>query len=242
MNLTEQQEKHEKVHHVFQKIYKKYDVMNSLISFNQHKAWRRKANLIVDPRSGDRILDVCCGTGDWTIAMAPQVGRHGKVVGLDFSDNMLKVARTKVEAEQLENVALVNGDAMHLPFGDGTFDKVTIGFGLRNVPDYLTVLREMHRVLRPGGRLVCLETSQPQIPVYRQLYFFYFRYIMPLIGKMVAGSYKEYAWLNESTRKFPDRKTLARLFRQAGFKRVRVCSLMGGLAAIHCGEKSGDHS
>ncbi|RYM05392.1 demethylmenaquinone methyltransferase [Sporolactobacillus sp. THM7-7] len=237
MEIREQEKKHEKVHRVFQKIYKKYDVMNSLISFNRHKSWRRKAESIVDAKSGQHALDVCCGTGDWTISLAEDVGPGGKVVGLDFSDNMLKVAKVKIDTHELDNVTLVNGDAMDIPFDSGSFDRVTIGFGLRNVPDYLTVLKEMNRVLKPGGKIVCLETSQPTIPVYRQLYFFYFRYLMPLLGKLFAGSYKEYVWLNESTRKFPGRGRLSQLFCQAGFQNVRVWSLMGGLAAIHQGEK-----
>ncbi|RYL94883.1 demethylmenaquinone methyltransferase [Sporolactobacillus sp. THM7-4] len=239
MEVNKQEEKREKVHQVFQTIYKKYDAMNSLISFNHHKAWRRKADVIVHAAPGDKVLDVCCGTGDWTLALAKDVGPEGKVVGLDFSDNMLKVAKAKLDDSLLDNVTLVNGDAMKIPYGDCEFDRVTIGFGLRNVPDYLTVLKEMFRVLKPGGRIVCLETSQPGIPVYKQLYFFYFRFIMPLLGKIFAGSYKEYAWLNESTRKFPDREKLKQLFLTAGFKNVNVWSLMGGIAAIHQAEKPG---
>ncbi|MDD9148656.1 demethylmenaquinone methyltransferase [Sporolactobacillus sp. CQH2019] len=235
--MNELEEKHEKVHQVFQSIYKKYDAMNSLISFNRHKAWRRKANEMVDAREGEQILDVCCGTGDWTLSLAGAAGPSGKVVGLDFSENMLKVARAKLEMTPLKNVVLVNDDAMNIPFGEATFDRVTIGFGLRNVPDYLTVLKEMFRVLKPGGRIVCLETSQPEIPVYKQLYFFYFRFIMPLLGKLFAGSYREYAWLNESTRKFPNRKKLVRLFQAAGFEKVAVHSFMGGIAAIHQADK-----
>ncbi|MCO7176754.1 demethylmenaquinone methyltransferase [Sporolactobacillus kofuensis] len=232
-----QAEKHEKVHRVFQKIYKKYDAMNSLISFNRHKAWRHRADQIVDARKGERVLDVCCGTGDWTLSLAETVGPKGKVIGLDFSDNMLKIAQSKKEAAQVENVNLVNGDAMNIPYENDSFDRATIGFGLRNVPDYLTVLKEMNRVLRPGGTIVCLETSQTKIPVYRQLYFLYFRFIMPILGKIFAGSYKEYAWLNESASKFPDQETLTKLFLNAGFKNVSVVSLMGGIAAIHSATK-----
>ncbi|WP_093669663.1 demethylmenaquinone methyltransferase [Sporolactobacillus nakayamae] len=233
----DQEEKHERVHHVFQKIYKKYDAMNSLISFNRHKSWRRQADQIVSAKQGDKVIDVCCGTGDWTLSLAEAVGPQGRVVGLDFSDNMLKIAQAKLEASQLENVTLVNGDAMELPYEDESFDRATIGFGLRNVPDYLTVLKEINRVLRPGGTLVCLETSQTKIPVYRQLYFIYFRLIMPLLGKLFAGSYKEYAWLNESAAKFPDQKKLTQLFLDAHFENILVRSLMGGIAAIHRGTK-----
>ncbi|MFT8871131.1 MAG: demethylmenaquinone methyltransferase [Sporolactobacillus sp.] len=235
--MNAQDEKHERVHDVFQTIYKRYDVMNSLISFNCHKLWRRLADRMVNAQSGQSALDVCCGTGDWALSLAHAVGPSGHVIGLDFSENMLKVAAVKIKKAKATNIEFVHGDAMQLPFVDNSFDRVTIGFGLRNVPDYLTVLKEMRRVLKPNGRIVCLETSQPALPVYRQIYFFYFQRIMPLLGKLFASSYKEYAWLNESTQKFPDRETLAHLFEQAGFHSVCFRSLMGGIAAIHQADK-----
>ncbi|EUJ41610.1 ubiquinone/menaquinone biosynthesis methyltransferase [Brochothrix campestris FSL F6-1037] len=126
---------------------------------------------------------------------------------------------------------------MELPFADNSFDYVTIGFGLRNVPDYLTVLQEINRVLKPGGLLACLETSQPTMPGYRQLYFGYFKYVMPLFGRVFAKSYKEYAWLNDSTRLFPDKERLAQLFVKAGFVAVTYKSFSGGAAATHMGVK-----
>ncbi|GGH78988.1 demethylmenaquinone methyltransferase/2-methoxy-6-polyprenyl-1,4-benzoquinol methylase [Pullulanibacillus pueri] len=227
------EQKSEKVHHVFQSIYKKYDFMNSLISFNQHKVWRKKAMRAMAIAPGKKALDVCCGTGDWTISLAQAVGPKGHVEGLDFSENMLSVARHKIEEQQLSNVTLTHGDAMRLPYADNTFDYVSIGFGLRNVPDYLTVLKEIFRVLKPGGTLTCLETSHPKIPVYTQLYFLYFRYVMPALGKIFNGSYDEYVWLHESTRNFPDKKALTELFSQAGFSPIHVISLTGGVAAIH---------
>lgn len=127
---------------------------------------------------------------------------------------------------------------MELPFPDNSFDYVTIGFGLRNVPDYLQVLKEMHRVVRPGGIAVCLETSQPTLFGYRQLFFFYFRFIMPLFGKLFAKSYEEYSWLQESARDFPGMKELARLFEQAGFRDVKYKPYSGGAAAVHIGKKN----
>jgi demethylmenaquinone methyltransferase/2-methoxy-6-polyprenyl-1,4-benzoquinol methylase len=126
---------------------------------------------------------------------------------------------------------------MELPFPDHSFDYVTIGFGLRNVPDYLQVLKEMNRVLKPGGIAVCLETSQPTLVGYRQLYYFYFRFIMPLFGRVFAKSYSEYSWLQESARDFPGIKELARLFKQAGFKDVTYKPYSGGAAAVHIGQK-----
>ncbi|WP_010631659.1 demethylmenaquinone methyltransferase [Sporolactobacillus vineae] len=233
MTAMDPEAKHKRVHQVFQTIYKKYDAMNSLISFNRHKTWRRLADELAAAAPGSSYIDICCGTGDWTLTLGNDVGPEGQVVGLDFSDHMLKIAKMKLDNTDLENVRLVNGDAMAIPYDGATFDGATIGFGLRNVPDYLKVLQEIYRVLKPGGTFVCLETSQTYVPVYRQLYFFYFRFIMPFLGKLFAGSYKEYAWLNESAHKFPDRDQLSALFRQAGFEVVTVKPLMGGIAAIH---------
>ena len=233
----ENQTKEERVHHVFEKIYKNYDSMNSIISFEQHKVWRKDVMDRIHVGKGEKALDVCCGTGDWSIALSDAVGETGKVIGLDFSKNMLSVAEEKQEALQLEQLELVHGNAMELPFEDNTFDYVTIGFGLRNVPDYMTVLKEMYRVVKPNGRVVCLETSQPELIGFKQLYFFYFRFIMPLFGKLFAKSYDEYAWLNESTENFPDKKKLKEMFQEAGFSFVEVKSYTLGVAAMHMGTK-----
>lgn len=230
-----QQSKEERVHHVFEKISSNYDKMNSVISFKLHKRWREDTMRKMDVKKGTSALDVCCGTADWTIALAEAVGPEGKVIGLDFSKNMLKVGEQKIT--HLPQTTLIHGNAMELPFEDGTFDYVTIGFGLRNVPDYLQVLKEMNRVLKPGGMAVCLETSQPTLVGYRQLYYFYFRYIMPFFGKVFAKSYQEYSWLQESARDFPGVKELAKLFEQAGFKQVSYKPYSGGAAAVHIGYK-----
>jgi demethylmenaquinone methyltransferase / 2-methoxy-6-polyprenyl-1,4-benzoquinol methylase len=232
-----EQSKEQRVHHVFEKIYKNYDQMNSVISFQQHKAWRKDTMKRMDVQKGSFALDLCCGTADWTIALADAVGATGKVVGLDFSKNMLKIGQEKVDKLQLNQVKLVHGNAMELPFEDNSFDYVTIGFGLRNVPDYMTVLKEMQRVVKPGGKVVCLETSQPTIIGFRQLYFFYFRFIMPVFGKLFAKSYQEYSWLQESARDFPGMKELANMFREAGLKDIEVKPYTLGVAAMHLGYK-----
>lgn len=229
--------KEERVHHVFEKIYKNYDSMNSIISFKRHKAWRKDVMKRMKVKKGSVALDLCCGTGDWSIALARAVKKKGKVIGLDFSKNMLSIAEKKKEELKIDQLELIHGNAMDLPFEDNTFDYVTIGFGLRNVPDYLTVLKEMHRVVKPGGKVVCLETSQPTVIGFKQLYFFYFRFIMPLFGRLFAKSYDEYAWLNESTRNFPNKKELKKMFFEAGFSRVQVKSYTGGVAAMHMGTK-----
>lgn len=232
-----QQSKEERVHHVFEKISDNYDKMNSVISFQQHIKWRKDAMKRMDVKQGSHALDVCCGTADWTIALAEAVGPSGNVTGLDFSQNMLNVGIEKVKKLGLSHVNLIHGNAMELPFPDNSFDFVTIGFGLRNVPDYLQVLKEMYRVLKPGGMAVCLETSQPTLFGYRQLYYFYFRFVMPIFGKMFAKSYKEYSWLQESAREFPGMKELARLFERAGFTDVKYKPYSGGAAAVHTGLK-----
>lgn len=229
--------KEERVHHVFEKIYSKYDSMNSIISFQRHKTWRKDVMKRMNVQMGSRALDVCCGTGDWALVMAEEIGAKGEVTGLDFSENMLSIAKQKQRKLELEHVDFIQGNAMQLPFQDNSFDYVTIGFGLRNVQDYMTVLKEMYRVVKPGGKVVCLETSQPTIPIYRQLYRFYFQYIMPLLGKLIAKSKQEYAWLNESAKDFPDKNRLKQMFMEAGFTNVQVKSYTGGVAAMHMGEK-----
>lgn len=232
-----QQSKEERVHHVFEKIYENYDKMNSVISFQQHIKWRNDTMGKMNVQPGSKALDVCCGTADWTIALADAIGPSGEVVGLDFSQNMLKIGEEKVKGLGLNYVKLIHGNAMELPFPNDSFDYVTIGFGLRNVPDYLQVLKEMNRVLKPGGIAVCLETSQPTMFGYKQLYYFYFRFVMPVFGKLFAKSYEEYSWLQESARNFPGMKELVSLFEKAGFKEIMYKPYSGGVAAVHIGRK-----
>lgn len=186
-------------------------------------------------KKGSKALDVCCGTADWTIALSKAVGPEGEVTGIDFSENMLEVGREKTS--NMDNINLVHGDAMNLPFDDNSFDYVTIGFGLRNVPDYLGALKEMNRVLKPGGMVVCLETSQPTLPVFKQVYRLYFKFVMPIFGKLFAKSKEEYEWLQQSTFDFPGKEKLKRLFQQAGFNNIKVRSFTGGVAAMHLGYK-----
>ncbi|TDM13313.1 demethylmenaquinone methyltransferase [Macrococcus lamae] len=230
-----QEEKTELVHGVFENISARYDRLNDIISFNQHKSWRKKVMKRMAVKSGAKALDICCGTGDWTIQLARAVGKSGQVTGLDFSANMLKVAEEKTR--QINNISLIQGNAMELPFPDNQFDYVTIGFGLRNVPDYLQVLKEMHRVVKPGGMVVCLETSDPTMPVFKQGYQVYFKFIMPLFGKIFAKSMKEYSWLQQSAFNFPGKFELAKLFAEAGFVKIEFKGFTGGVSAMHIGYK-----
>jgi len=232
------QSKEQRVQQIFDNIYKKYDVMNSLISFRLHKAWRRDIINNLKVEEGAKILDLCCGTAECTIALARKTGPGGKVYGLDFNENMLEVALEKIGKQKLQNIELLCGNAMELPFEDNQFDYATIAFGLRNVADYMQVLREMYRVIRPGGKAVCLETSRPSLPVFRQVSYFYIHMIVPLLGKIFARNcYREYAWLEDSTAVFPDRKELAEMFAEAGFKHVQVKAYCGGVAVMHLGYK-----
>ncbi|AOM82801.1 demethylmenaquinone methyltransferase [Salisediminibacterium beveridgei] len=225
--------KEERVHSVFESISSQYDKMNGIISFQRHVAWRKDTMNIMNVKPGNTALDVCCGTADWTLHLGEATGAEGKVVGLDFSENMLSVGREKVIESEMDHVALIHGNAMNLPFDSNTFDYVTIGFGLRNVPDYLATLKEMHRVVKPGGLVVCLETSQPTQKGYKELYWLYFKHIMPLFGRIFANSYEEYSWLQESSQSFPGKEELKDLFHQAGFLNVKYRSYSGGVAASH---------
>ncbi|MFD1955734.1 demethylmenaquinone methyltransferase [Paenibacillus thailandensis] len=225
------------VHAVFESIAPKYDLMNDLLSFRRHKAWRKFTMRKMDVRHGESALDLCCGTCDWTISLA-QASGTGRVVGLDFSRNMLDVGADKIKKIGLDKqIELVQGNAMDLPFEDDSFDYVTIGFGLRNVPDYLQVLKEMRRVVKPGGQVVCLELSKPEWQPFKGIYYFYFERLLPLIGKLVAKRFEEYKWLPDSLKTFPDSKQLSALFREAGLHDVQAYPLTGGIAALHIGTK-----
>jgi len=230
--------KAEYVHSVFQSIADKYDRMNTVISFGSHVAWRRYTMNKMQVQPGQAAIDVACGTCDWTLSLAEAVGSGGRVVGLDFSQNMLDVGGYKVAKAGMGCiVTLVNGDAMNLPYEDNTFDYATIGFALRNVPDIQTVLNEMARVVKPGGKVVSLEISKPPFLPYRKLFYLYFYKILPVLAKLFVNKYEEYAWLPQSLTNFPDSKELAKMFGQAGLDPVEVKLFMGGVAALHIGIK-----
>ncbi len=159
----------QKVHGIFSRIAGKYDLMNTILSFNLDKTWRSRALEVAAPMAAERWLDVCCGPGKITLELRRRLGEHGEVVGLDFTAARLAVARQAESKAALTGpIAWLEADAMDLPYPDACFDGVTIGFGLRNLPDIDQGLREMSRVLKPGGRLICLELSHPTWPVFRQ--------------------------------------------------------------------------
>ena len=240
--MMDAESKQRKVHAVFEDIAPKYDFMNSVISFRRHKAWRKFTMRKMNVQPGQSALDLCCGTCDWTIALAKASG-GGKTVGLDFSRNMLDVGQAKIDKEGLsDRISLVQGNAMSLPFEDDSFDFVTIGFGLRNVPDYEQVLREMRRVVKPGGKVVCLEMSKPTWQPFKAIYYFYFEKVMPLVSKLLVRKYEQYSWLPESLVSFPDLRALAEMFRGVGLQGVKAYPFFGGVAALHIGTKGTDQA
>ncbi|MBJ6363525.1 demethylmenaquinone methyltransferase [Paenibacillus sp. GCM10012307] len=228
------------VHSVFESIAPKYDMMNDLISFRRHKAWRKFTMQKMEMPQGATAIDICCGTCDWTISMAEASG-SGEIVGLDFSANMLDIGQHKVDNRSMnQQIKLVQGNAMALPFEDNCFDYATIGFALRNVPDLVQVLKEMERVVKPGGQVVCLELSKPSWQPFKSIYYFYFQKVMPLIGKVIAKRYDQYKWLPESLVNFPDINRLAQIYREIGLRHVQAYPFMGGIAALHIGTKGSD--
>lgn len=227
--------KHERVLQVFQSISFSYDKANSRISLGMEKRWKRLLTdtLLSRVEDGGSVLDVCSGTGDIAIALA---GRRPdlKVVGLDFSTAMLEVAKEK--GSGFPNVAWKKGDAMHLPFPDGTFSAACISFGLRNTSDYARVLGEMTRVIQPGGWVYCLDSFVPDSLLIRPVYEFYFKVMMPLLGGGFHH-HQEYMWLFESTQKFLRKDQLLALFQRTGLEKAGFESRMFGACVLHQGQK-----
>jgi demethylmenaquinone methyltransferase/2-methoxy-6-polyprenyl-1,4-benzoquinol methylase len=214
----------EGVRSMFDRIAPVYDPMNRLMTAGLDQRWRREtARAVVGP--GDRVLDVCCGTGDLALAA---LDAGGRVTGLDFSERMLQRARRKSS-----EVEWVEGDALALPFADGSFDAVTVGFGVRNFADVERGLADLRRVLRPGGRIAVLEITRPRgllAPFYR----LWFDGLIPLAGRILPGG-SAYSYLPASVRRFPGPEELARLLDEAGFAEIRWRLFAGGIVALHTG-------
>ena len=231
----------EQVNGMFDRIAGVYDLMNSAMTAGLHHRWRARAADRAELGSGQAALDVCCGTGDFALELARRVGAEGRVVGCDFSEPMLERARTKTAlgAEAaFSEVEFEWADALALPYGDGEFDAVTIGFGLRNLADVSQGLEEMTRVLKPGGRLVVLEITQPSRPPLSSFYSLWFDRLVPLLGT-IAGDREAYSYLPASVRRFPAPTALAELLAGAGLGRIRYLLLAGGIIAIHSGTRPG---
>lgn len=234
--LPNDKEKH--VHGVFTAIAHRYDLMNTVLSLNLDKYWRRYAAARTGLGPGGRAIDVCCGTGMLTMELAKLVGPTGKVVGVDFCRPMLDRAAENVAGTRYQPcIELTEANALSLPYADDSFDSATIGFALRNVPDIKATLTEMRRVVRPGGSVVSLDLAKPETPGFKQLYYLYFERILPMVGKLSIGADGPYRWLPESLRQFPHQTDIRGLFESVRLRQAVYQELTGGIVAVHAGIK-----
>lgn len=225
-----------KVNELFTRIAPRYDLINDLQSFGLHRYWKKRVIQESQPRKGEKALDLCCGTGD----IALQLVRTGaEVTGLDFSERMLAIARERQAKARtgFGRIEFLLGDAQKIPFPDATFDIVTIGYGLRNLPDWEQGLREMYRVARAGARLVILEFGKPDNHVWRAIYEFYLRMFSPVLGLVFCHDMAAYSYILESLKHYPGQKTVGEKMQQLALTNVRVINLLGGAMSINYGEK-----
>jgi demethylmenaquinone methyltransferase / 2-methoxy-6-polyprenyl-1,4-benzoquinol methylase len=229
-------EKAHRVRGVFDSVAEHYDLMNDLMSAGTHRLWKRFTLALANLRPGQTALDVAGGSGDLAAGLARQVGARGLVVLSDINAAMLARGRDRlIDAGIVRNVAFVQADAERLPFSDGSFDCITIGFGLRNVTDKAAALAAMRRALKPGGQLLVLEFSHPRLPGLKPLYDAYSFRVLPWLGRVVAHDEASYRYLAESIRMHPDADTLLKMLETAGLEGCRYHSLAGGIVAVHRG-------
>ncbi len=233
--------KHEKValvRGVFDSVASQYDLMNDLMSLGIHRIWKRVAVQLANVREGDSVLDLAGGTGDLTALYEKRVGPKGQVVLADINAAMLRTGRDRLINRGLAgNIRYAQVNAECLPFADNSFDCVTIGFGLRNVTDKDAALRSMHRVLKPGGRVIVLEFSHPVDPITEKVYDFYSFKLLPKIGAVVAKDEDSYRYLAESIRMHPKQEELKRMMEAAGLERCEYFNMTQGIVAVHRGYK-----
>jgi len=222
------------VNRMFDRVAGRYDALNSVMTAGLHHRWRERAAERAALQPGETALDICCGTGDLALELAPRVGPGGRVVGCDFSEPMLDLAREKAAERGAAGVRFEWADALELPYDSERFDAVTVGFGARNLADLDRGLREMGRVLKPGGRAVILEITRPTRPPLSTFFSLWFDRIVPLLGAFSSDP-EAYSYLPESVRSFPNPLGLAEKMHTAGFEQVRYTVLAGGIIAIHSG-------
>ena len=227
------------VREMFSGIAKRYDFLNHFLSVNTDKRWRRLVRRKLETEISNPnavILDVACGTGDLAIEL--QQNAQAKVFGTDFCRPMLTIAAEK-NPKNKTSIPYIEADGMNLSFADNSFDAVTIAFGLRNFSNWLDGLKELHRIVKVGGKLAILEFSTPVVPGFKQIFNLYFTQLLPRIGGAVSGERGAYEYLPDSVSRFPDQKNLAKMMGEVGFNDVNYQNLTGGIAAIHIGTKKG---
>ncbi len=226
------------IKHIFSTVAPYVDFLSSGFSFGFDHFWRRAAVSRSGIGKGERVLDVCAGTGELTMLLSRRVGPEGSVTGADFCEEMLRRARRKT-AQRYTNLSFVHSDAKRLPYPDNTFDAVTVAFGMRNIPDTRLALKEIERVLKPGGKFVCLELTRPQAKWFRALYEWYVFRIMPVIGELVVNAAAPYLYLPRSINAFYPPDEFRQVIEECGFGRVEVDSLTLGIATLYRAVKHG---
>ena len=230
-------DKGEKIQQMFGAIAPRYDFLNRLLSFGVDRRWRKKAVRLLKYREGSRILDVATGTGDVALEIARSTPASVKITGADFCREMVELGEVKVSVSPYAGrIDFKVAPCEDLPFADSTFDSITIAFGIRNVVDRKLGLAEMWRVLRPGGRMIILEFSTPRSMLFRQIYYFYFRRLLPVVGGLFSR-YNAYKYLPDSVIEFPSHEEFSRLISEAGFHNIHIKELTFGIASIFIGEK-----
>lgn len=223
---------------MFDRIARRYDFLNRLLSFRRDVAWRRRMIQCLPEGDSLNLLDLATGTGDVLINIYHTSGKIEKGIGLDMSSGMLSFGRTKLIQQRLtDHLRLMRGDAMTMGLADETFDVATMSFGIRNVPDVPKALRDIHRVLKQGGRALILEFSIPKNPLFRSLYLFYFRHVLTRIGGWVSGDSQAYKYLNSTVEAFPYGDAFTTLMTDAGFQRIEAHELTFGIATLYVGDK-----
>jgi demethylmenaquinone methyltransferase/2-methoxy-6-polyprenyl-1,4-benzoquinol methylase len=226
---------------MFDRIAPRYDLLNRLLSLRRDVAWRRRMARYLPAGANVRLLDLATGTGDQILHLLDAGASLGPTVGLDMAEGMLTIGREKLAARALQDrVSLQRGDVTHIPAGDSCFDAVTISFGIRNVGDVRAALREMRRVLRPGGRALVLEFSLPTAAPLRGLYLFYLRRVLPVVGGWLSGDRQAYGYLNRTIESFPGGDAFSRCMREAGFTNTAAYPQTFEVATIYVGERPSD--
>lgn len=232
------EEKAGRVREVFDSVASRYDLMNDLMSGGMHRLWKRFTIELSGVRPGQTVLDIAGGTGDLAAKFSQRVGPDGHVILADINAAMLSVGRDRlIDKGALNNISVSQADAQFLPYADNSIDCITIAFGLRNVTDKALALRSMHRILKPGGRLLVLEFSKPTSPLLSQVYDAYSFSALPFMGKLITNDADSYRYLAESIRKHPDQETLLEMVEDAGFVDCKYHNMTGGIVAIHRGVK-----